>query len=300
MTRIVATGTSGQVVSAMRELVPDYQGLELICLGRPEIDFLSPVHAAHRIIDLAPDIIVNTAAYTAVDQAEDEAELANAINAKAPGILAQCSAKHGIPIIHLSTDYVFSGAAIMAYRETDATGPRTVYGKSKLQGEQAVAAANPRHLILRTAWLYSPFGKNFVKTMLSLARNRASLGVVNDQIGNPTAAHDVASNIFHIIDRLVGQPENKAYLGTFHMTGADEVTWYEFARLIFSVSGKMGGPSTQIVPITTAEFPTKAQRPGNSRLDCSKITEVFGLKRHRLVDSLAQVLKSCALAENWR
>ncbi|TIM17034.1 MAG: dTDP-4-dehydrorhamnose reductase, partial [Mesorhizobium sp.] len=184
--RLVVTGRDGQVAASLLEAGPAAAGVEVIAIGRPQLDLARPDTVIEAIAAAKPDIVVSAAAYTAVDQAEDEPDLAFAVNAVGAGKVAQAASRLGVPVIHLSTDYVFDGTKDAAYVETDATAPRSVYGASKLAGEQAVASANPHHLILRTAWVYSPFGKNFVKTMLRLAADRDEIAVVADQWGNPT------------------------------------------------------------------------------------------------------------------
>ncbi|RUV09947.1 dTDP-4-dehydrorhamnose reductase, partial [Mesorhizobium sp. M7A.T.Ca.TU.009.01.3.1] len=193
--RLVVTGRDGQVAASLLEAGQAAAGVEVIAIGRPQLDLARPDTVIEAIAAAKPDIVVSAAAYTAVDQAEDEPDLAFAVNAAGAGEVAQAASRLGVPVIHLSTDYVFDGTKDAAYVETDATAPRSVYGASKLAGEQAVASANPRHLILRTAWVYSPFGKNFVKTMLRLAADRDEIAVVADQWGNPTSALDIADAI---------------------------------------------------------------------------------------------------------
>ncbi|TIU32042.1 MAG: dTDP-4-dehydrorhamnose reductase, partial [Mesorhizobium sp.] len=188
--RLVVTGRDGQVAASLLEAGQAAAGVEVIAIGRPQLDLARPDTVIEAIAAAKPDIVVSAAAYTAVDQAEDEPDLAFAVNAVGAGKVAQAASRLGVPVIHLSTDYVFDGTKDAAYVETDATAPRSVYGASKLAGEQAVASANPHHLILRTAWVYSPFGKNFVKTMLRLAADRDEIAVVADQWGNPTSALD--------------------------------------------------------------------------------------------------------------
>jgi dTDP-4-dehydrorhamnose reductase len=218
--------------------------------------------------------VVSAAAYTAVDRAEDEPDLAHAINAAGAGSVAAAAAEVGAPVIHLSTDYVFSGTADGAYRESDETGPRSVYGRTKLAGEVAVATANPRHVILRTAWVYSPFGKNFVKTMLALARDRDEIRVVADQWGNPTSALDIADGVLHIARRL--RDDGAARTGIYHLAGTGETNWSGVAEQTFAISRALGGPSARVVAIRTEDYPTKAARPANSRLNTDKLAGDYG------------------------
>ena len=225
----------------------------------------------------APDLVVNAAAYTAVDKAEQEPAAAHAINALGAGATAEAAAGLGIPVIQVSTDYVFDGAKPDPYTEDDPTGPLGSYGRSKLEGEAAVAAANPRHVILRTAWVYAPYGQNFVRTMLRLAATRPELGVVADQHGCPTAARDIAATILGVAAQLLTHPDDKARRGVFHMAAQGEAVWADVAEAIFGRSAALGGPSATVRRITTADYPTPARRPANSRLDCSKLQRLYGI-----------------------
>ncbi len=272
--RIVVTGREGQVVSSLVERAALDPSVEILPLGRPELDLAQPETVYETIHAARPDLVVSAAAYTAVDQAEDEPDLARSINAVGAGAVAQAAADIGAPVIHLSTDYVFSGDGEKPYTEDDPTGPHGVYGRTKLDGELAVAAANPRHLILRTAWVYSPFGKNFVKTMLRLAENRDNLSVVADQWGNPTSAIDIADGILRVANRLRSDRQFDAF-GVYHLAGTGSTNWSTFARAIFEASRKLQGPFAEVKDILTAEYPTKARRPLNSRLSSEKFHDVF-------------------------
>jgi dTDP-4-dehydrorhamnose reductase len=224
---------------------------------------------------VAPDMIVNAAAYTAVDQAESDSAAAFAVNRDGAANLARAAAARRIPILHLSTDYVFDGTKKSPYEEIDPVAPLGVYGASKLAGEQEVAAANAAHVILRTAWVYSPVGKNFLKTMLRVADGRDELGVVDDQVGNPTSAHDIAVGLVAIARRIAD--DGNWTPGVYHMTGAGEASWADFAAFIFETSGALGGPTAHVRRITSAEYPTPVARPANSRLDCAKLSAEFGV-----------------------
>ena len=279
--RIAVTGRSGQVVTSILERAPG--GVEIVTLGRPELDLADPATIGPAIAAAAPDLIVSAAAYTAVDKAESEPGLAQAINGIAPGLIGEAAAARDIPVIHLSTDYVFAGDKPAPYVETDPTGPATAYGRSKLEGEQALARATGNHLILRTAWVYSPFGGNFVKTMLRLAESRDEVRVVADQQGCPTSALDIADAILALAPRLA---DRQAPRGVFHLVGSGEANWACFAEAIFAASAAQGGPSARVVPITTAEYPTPARRPANSRLATDKLRAAYGLALPHWRDSL--------------
>ncbi|WP_375210438.1 dTDP-4-dehydrorhamnose reductase [Hyphomonas jannaschiana] len=272
---ILVAGGAGQVARAMADLaVP--AGIRIVTRGRPQLDLLEPRSIESVFEDLKPDLVVNAAAYTAVDQAESEEAAAFALNAKAAGELAATAARSGVPMIHISTDYVFDGTNAEPYMELDPVAPLGVYGRSKLAGEEAVAAANPDHVILRTAWVYSPVGKNFIKTMLRVGSARDELGVVHDQRGNPTSAADIAAGILEIATQVLsGKTPVKP--GIYHMTAQGEASWAEFAEHIFQCSAKAGGPVADVKRITSAEYPTPVARPANSRLNCTKIAEAYGV-----------------------
>ncbi len=273
--RIAVTGWTGQVVRAMLERVP--AGVEVIALRRPELDLADHRTIAPALRSARPDVIVNAAAYTAVDQAESEPELAMRINGGAAGEAARAAAALGIPVIQLSTDYVFDGTLDRPYREDDVTGPISAYGASKLAGEQAVAAATANHAVLRTAWIYSPFGKNFVKTMLRLAETRDEVGVVADQQGCPTSALDIADAIFAVARNLVARPQDDTLRGVFHMSAPGEAVWADVAEAIFAERERLGGKPVAVKRIATADYPTPARRPTNSRLNCSKLAARHGV-----------------------
>ncbi|CCV04115.1 dTDP-4-dehydrorhamnose reductase subunit,NAD(P)-binding, of dTDP-L-rhamnose synthase [Mesorhizobium metallidurans STM 2683] len=272
--RLVVTGREGQVASSLVERAHAHPDVEVIALGRPELDLAKPETIAPALAGVRPDLIVSAAAYTAVDRAEDEPELAFAVNGAGAGHVASAAAALGVPVIHLSTDYVFDGSGERAYSEDDEPAPRSVYGASKLAGEHAVARANPRHLILRTAWVYSPFGRNFVKTMLKLAADRDEIAVVADQWGNPTSALDIADAILHLAAMLHGN-KGFASFGVYHLAGTGETNWSGFARHILDTSQAFGGPYAAVRDIATADFPTKARRPMNSRLSTEKFAAIF-------------------------
>lgn len=287
--RIVVTGHSGQVVTALVEHATKIDGLTVVPIGRPELDLCDTASIAQSIAALAPDVVVSAAAYTAVDQAEDEPEQAQLVNALAAGEVAKGAAMASAPIIHLSTDYVFDGTITGSWKETDQTGPLGVYGATKLAGEALVAEANSRHLIMRTAWVYSPWGKNFVRTMLALAKQRDQLTIVDDQYGCPTSALDIADAIL-IASRAMTAQRDEDHYGIFHFAGTGTATWCDFAREIFRQAAVKGEPHARTIAVGTGDFPTKARRPANSRLDSSKFEAVFGHRAPPWQQSLSIVI----------
>jgi dTDP-4-dehydrorhamnose reductase len=283
--RIAVTGTTGQLVRSLLARAPA-AGVEIVAIGRPELDLVRPADIHATLAPIQADCIVNAAAYTAVDKAESEPELAMAVNATGAGAVAAAAHALGLPLVQISTDYVFDGALPRPWREDDATGPLGVYGGSKLAGEQAVAAAGDDHAILRTAWVHSPYGANFVKTMLRLAESREEVGVVADQLGSPTYAPDLADAVIEIARRLVAEPRNASLRGIFHVAGTGETNWAGLAEAVFSASAKRGGSFARVRPIATAEYPTPARRPANSRLDCGRLAACYGLNLPHWRDSV--------------
>jgi len=273
--RIAVTGQSGQIVRAMLERAP--AGVEVMALGRPGLDLEKPETIAPAIIACRPDIVVNAAAFTAVDLAESEDAAAQTVNGMAAGEVAKTAAGLGIPVIQISTDYVFDGALTRPYREEDPVSPISAYGRSKLAGERAVAATAPDHVILRTAWVYSPFGKNFVKTMLRLAETRDAVGVVADQRGCPTSALDIADAVFTVAHNLLAAPDDASLRGLFHMSAQGEASWADVAEAVFAERTRLGGAAVRVDRIATADYPTPARRPANSRLDCAKLQQFHGV-----------------------
>jgi len=293
MMRILVTGKDGQVVTALKALAAKEPDITLLALGRPEMDLAHPSSLEAPVRAFAPDAILSVAAYTAVDKAESEPELAQTVNGDAPGELARLAASLNIPILHVSTDYVFSGDKDAPYVETDETGPVSVYGKTKLSGELKIAEATDNHVILRTAWVYSPFGNNFVKTMLRLAETRDELNVVADQRGCPTYAPEIAK-VLLLIARQVIQDPDPSLRGVFHLSGEGETSWAEFAKAIFELSEKRLGKLVTVHPIPTSAYPTPAVRPGNSRLNGDKLDETYGLRLERWRDALEICLEHLA------
>jgi dTDP-4-dehydrorhamnose reductase len=274
--RLIVIGTAGQVARALAERAQAC-GVTAVLLGRPRLDLAAPSGIADILAGTGGDLVVNAAAYTAVDQAESEPDLADAVNGIGAGAVAGAAAAMDVPIIHLSTDYVFDGASPRPYREADEPRPLGAYGASKLRGERAVAEAASDHVILRTAWIYSPFGRNFVKTMLRLARERDEIAVVADQHGSPTSAFDMADGILAVARNLLARRDDAHMRGIFHMAGSGSADWAGFASEIFRQSARHGGPAARVRPITTADYPTPARRPANSRLDCTKLASVHGV-----------------------
>lgn len=274
--RIAVTGKAGQVVTSLMER-GTAAGHEVIAIGRPELDLADPASVARALEAARPDAIVSAAAYTAVDKAESDSDLAHAVNGAGAGAVAQAAKTLGVPLIHISTDYVFDGTLDRPYVESDSTGPTGVYGASKLAGEQAVLATYPQNsAVLRVAWVYSPFGGNFVKTMLRLAGDRDEVGVVGDQVGNPTSALAIADGILQVASNMVSDHDPNQR-GIFHMTAQGEGSWADFAEAIFAASAARGGPSASVRHIGTADYPTPATRPANSRLDCTRIARAHGV-----------------------
>ncbi len=283
--RIAVTGLTGQVVSALIENAP--RDMELIALGRPQLDLSirGAVLAALRAARC--DVIINAAAYTAVDKAESEPDVAMRVNGEGAGFVAEIAAELGAPLLHLSTDYVFDGKLDRPYREDDATCPAGVYGRSKLLGEEKIAEIHPNHVILRTAWVYSPFGTNFVRTMLRLGETRDEVGVVADQIGNPTSALDIAKALLAIAERVQADP-SPHLRGLFHMTGSGEASWADFAEAVFAEAEKHGRAPVRVRKITTADYPTPARRPANSRLENARLQQTYGVVLPPWRESTAQ------------
>jgi len=272
--KLAVTGLTGQVVSALIERAP--RNVEIIALGRPQLDLSVRTAVLATLRSARCDVIVNAAAYTAVDRAESEPEAAMRVNGEGAGYVAEIAAELGAPLVHLSTDYVFDGELDRPYREDDPTGPTSAYGRSKLAGERNIAAVHANHAILRTAWIYSPFGANFVKTMLRLGASQGEVRVVDDQIGNPTSALDLADAVLAVAGRLLADP-SPALRGVFHTAGAGQASWADFAEAIFAEARAHGRAPVAVRRIATADYPTDARRPANSRLDTARFRAAFGL-----------------------
>jgi dTDP-4-dehydrorhamnose reductase len=288
--RIAVTGKNGQVARALAEAGPLLE-VEIIPVGRPELDLTAPASVQLALSAATPALVVHAAAYTAVDEAEREpakADLVNRIGARA---VAEAARDLGLPVIYLSTDYVFDGTKTGAYVEEDSVAPANAYGASKLAGEQAVSAATEDHVILRTAWVYGLYGRNFVRTMLALAERRDEVSVVDDQHGCPTYAPDIAVAIIGIARSLLKNPLDPRLRGTFHLAGSGETTWAGFASAIFAFLTAKELRRPTLTAIASANYPTPARRPANSRLNCAKLARVYGIALPSWSDSLGICLE---------
>lgn len=286
--RILLLGQHGQVSRELQLLFSSRH--ELIVLGREQLDLADTERLREAIRRLQPELIINAAAHTAVDAAESEPEAAFAINAIAPGVIAEEAAALDVPLIHYSTDYVFDGSKPTAYDEDDVPNPLGVYGRSKLAGEQAIAAVGGKHLILRTSWVYSLHGRNFLLTMQRLLQEREQLSVVADQIGAPTWAGSIAAATGQLIERW--QTAQTAAWGVYHFTARGETSWFGFAEAIATQLLAQGKPVAQLTAIATREYPTPAQRPLNSRLDCTRLERDWGVRLPDWHVGLLQCLNS--------
>lgn len=293
--KVLVTGRKGQLARSLAERAARRQdiGLVLVAVGRRELDLEVPGSAARAIADASPDVVINAAAYTAVDQAEDEPDRAFRVNADGAHEVAEAANKVGAAIVQISTDYVFDGKSAALYREDDATRPLGVYGRSKLAGEERVREVNSSHVILRTAWMYSPFGRNFVKTVMTAAEAPDVMTVVEDQLGNPTSALDLADGILTIVEdwrqgRCTGLGE------TYHLVGSGSTSWCGFAHSIMEKCRELGLPASEIRPIRTHDWATKAIRPQNSTLDCTKFARDFRFIMPHWQHSLAAVVERLA------
>jgi len=281
---ILIFGKTGQVATELQTLLPD-----AIFLGRDQADLTIPDACYDAIITTKPEAVINAAAYTAVDKAEEEEDIAALVNGTAPEMMAKACAELGIPFVHISTDYVFDGAGDTAFTPDHTTAPLGAYGRTKLAGEQAVLATGGTFAILRTSWVFSAHGNNFVKTMLRLAETHDKLTVVADQIGGPTAARDIAKTCLTMAQRLSVDP---SLVGVYHFSGGPDVSWAEFAREIFTQSGKQ----VDVEGIPATAYPTPAARPSNSRMDCTSLESAFDIKRADWKAGLSAVLKDLTTA----
>ena len=275
---ILVFGKTGQVATELQS------HKDVIALGRDQADLSIPITCAEAIRHYEPRAVINAAAYTAVDKAEIEENLASTINGEAPGTMSSACAERDIPLLHLSTDYVFDGLGVAPWSVVDTPNPRNAYGRSKLKGEQAIKAAGCTYAILRTSWIVSAHGNNFVKTMRRLSGARDQIAIVDDQVGGPTCARDIAQTCISIAEQLILDPSKS---GIYHYSGQPNVSWCQFANAIF----EQMDTKTIAIPITTMEYPTLAIRPLNSRLDCSYIQNKFGISRPFWRDGLEEICK---------
>jgi len=294
--RIMVTGVPGQVGGALAKVLA--RTGNVVPTGRSEFDLAQPDLIAPALDSIRPDLIVNPAAYTAVDRAEDEKELAFRVNAEAPAVMARWAADHGVPLIHFSTDYVFDGTGTHLWREDDAANPLSTYGASKLAGEDAVRSAAGEHLIIRTSWVYAASGQNFLRTIVRLAQERRELRIVADQVGAPTSAQLIADALAGILGTPgTGIPVEFALPGgIINIAASGETTWHGFAVAIVEGLKSRGMPLAveRIVPIATEDYPTKARRPKNSRLDLTRLRETFGITTPKWDQALALELDQLA------
>lgn len=276
--RVFITGCNGQVGSCLTKQLANNENTVVLTLDREHLDITNQDAVNAAVNEFKPNIIINAAAHTAVDKAEEEIDLAYAINRDGPKYLAQAAKSVGAAILHISTDYVFKGNKVGEYVETDTTNPQSVYGESKLAGEVAVAEACDKHIILRTAWVFGENGNNFVKTMLRLGENRDALSIVGDQFGGPTYAGDIAHTLIQIVKGITQR--NEVEYGIYHYSGLPHVSWFEFANAIFDVAVKQKvlAKKPVLTSITTDQYPTPAKRPSNSRLSTDKICQGFSVK----------------------
>ncbi|MEM8625824.1 MAG: dTDP-4-dehydrorhamnose reductase [Pseudomonadota bacterium] len=299
MVDLLVTGAAGQLGWEAVRRAPS-AGLSVSALARDSLDITDRVAVREMVERLKPKVILNAAAYTAVDEAERDREAAFAVNAEAPGHLAEAAAEKGAALIHISTDYVFDGTKESAWTEADPVAPLGVYGESKLAGEAAVAARCARHVTLRTAWVYGVEGRNFVRTMLRLAGEGRPLRVVADQIGSPSFAGDLATACLKLTKRLVDLPEGDDGWGVFHAAGRGSTSWHGLAEAAVAQAARASGRRPAVEAITTADFPTKARRPANSVLDCAKLARVHGIALRHWRMALAEMLDETLAAEERR
>ena len=284
---ILITGGTGQVGTGLT--LANRGRFEVVAPARAELDLLDAASIERNIASRDWAAIVNCAAYTAVDKAESEPEPAFAINAEAPGTIARAAAARAIPLLHVSTDYVFDGSKAKPYAEDDPVAPLGVYGASKEAGERAVRDEGGRSIILRTAWVVSPWGHNFIKTMLRLGAEREELGVVADQIGCPTSAIDIAETLLTLTERMLDRQESP---GTYHFVNSGQASWHDLASAVFAYAGARGMKTARVKAITTADYPTPAKRPANSRLSTAKLEQTFGMTPRPWQVAVEEILAS--------
>ena len=277
--RLIISGWHGQIARALADEALSSPDVQAFAIGRPALDVRDPHSIERSFADVNPDLVINTAAYTAVDKAESEPDLAYLLNRDGARKFAEAAARRNVPIIHLSTHYVFDGMKSAPYLETDEPLPKTVYGRSKLEGEEAVRQANPRHVIVRTGWVYSATGRNFFTRVLDLASERESqLDIVDDQRGNPTYAPHLATLLLALTRRLLVDAHCAKSSGIYHIAGAGSATWYDFAKEISKNLENAKKGKVRVKPISTAQYPTLTRRPPNCTLDCKKFVDAFSLQ----------------------
>jgi dTDP-4-dehydrorhamnose reductase len=286
--KILLIGKTGQIGGELNSILKDMG--ELVSVGREQLDLSKIDSIEPAVLDILPDIIINAAAYTAVDKAEEEPELAMTLNGIAPGVLAEAAKKVGARLIHYSTDYVFDGRSDTPYREEDTTCPLNIYGKSKLAGEKNIAKAGIPYLTLRTSWVYSLQGKSFLRTIKKLAVEKDTLRIVDDQIGAPTSAHSIARATRKLIEQCLSDSAEPSLSGVFHLTCQGQSSWHGFAKEILDLSG--ASHDTQLLPIPTSDYPTPAARPLNSLLSNNKLKKVFAFEMPHWHDALKDCISS--------
>ncbi|CAK7192610.1 dTDP-4-dehydrorhamnose reductase [Commensalibacter sp. Nvir] len=283
---MVVGGLNGQLANSLRSL----KDKRFCFIGRPEFDFTKPDTIKTVFEGKKPLLVVNTAAWTAVDAAETNSDEVYQLNCDGPAMLAKLCAVYDVPLIHISTDYVFDGKKTGPYLETDPVSPQTVYGKSKAEGEKAILAAHPKTIILRTAWVYSAHGKNFVKSMITLGASHSLLKVVGDQKGNPTCSDDLASSIQLIANQIIQKDWQDKWSGIYHAVGTGEASWYDLACFTLEQAKLYGQPMPKIISVETHEWPTPAKRPKNSKLNTDKLAQIFGIKFPHWSESVQKVV----------
>jgi len=288
---ILLLGKNGQVGWELRRTLAHVG--QVTAMDYPEVDFTNAEALTNLVLDLKPAMVINAAAYTAVDRSENESELAYKINATAPGLLAEAAKRVNAWMVHFSTDYVFGGDQQTAYVETDTPNPLGVYGKSKLAGDQAVQASGAKHLIFRLCWVYGARGQNFMLTMQRLAREREVLKVVSDQFGSPTWSRSIAEAVSTASHRVLTDPAMAAASGVYHTACTGHTSWHGFAQKIVDLMPETGRKAREVIPITTAEYPTPARRPARSIMDCSKLAQVFNIRLPDWEHALRLVTETC-------
>lgn len=291
MRRILVTGQGGQLATGLAQSLPAH-GFEALLVGQPDFEFDKPETVTTAFAAQRPEAVVNCAAWTAVDAAEDDEGGAFRANALGPALLARLCAEAGIPLLQISTDYVYDGLKGTPYFENDLPNPLGAYGRTKLAGEWAALAGNPMTSILRTAWVFSPVGKNFVRTMLAVGATRPELRVVADQQGHPTAAPDLADAVAAILARIRDTGWQPEYRGVFHARAERSTHWHGFAEAIFAAAARFGGPQPRVVPIASHQYPVKALRPADGRMDGGKLATTFGVTLPPWQQGLDRVLRA--------